>query len=70
MEGARFLRIRYRDCGTTTTILADRRAPVSCVRCRAPYDAASASFQLRSSADSDDLVNSAGPVSPPAPAAG
>ena len=53
MESSRFLRIRCRVCGTTTTILSDRRPPAVCVKCRAPYDPSSISFDLRSNIDPD-----------------
>jgi len=46
METPRFFRIPCRVCYTTTVILADRRTPAKCVKCRAPYDPASATFAL------------------------
>jgi hypothetical protein len=46
METPRFFRIPCRVCYTTTVILADRRTPSKCVKCRAPYDLESASFRL------------------------
>jgi hypothetical protein len=46
METPPFVQIPCRICYTTSVVLADRRPPAKCVKCRAPYDAASASFDL------------------------
>ena len=45
METPRFVLIPCQTCKATSVALADRRRPVMCARCRAPYDADSASFR-------------------------
>ena len=47
MESSHFVIIPCRVCCAKTLILGDRRRPVQCARCRAPYDAASESFRAR-----------------------
>jgi len=44
MENPHFVLIPCRVCHATTVVLGDRRRPVMCARCRAPYDAGAVAF--------------------------
>jgi hypothetical protein len=44
MESPDFVIIPCRICYAKTIILGDRRRPIQCARCRAPYDSVSESF--------------------------
>jgi hypothetical protein len=47
MESPHFVIIPCRVCYAKTIILGDRRRPLQCARCRAPYDPASEHFASR-----------------------